>query len=105
CMSSSRQLSAGAWCIAFSAIVVGVSGTVAFTNYNLDYYGLFRDAKDRSLTFYSNERTSKYLYGFNYIPANFDGLLIGTSASLNWDPSAIKGYRIYNASISGGNIS
>jgi hypothetical protein len=68
-------------------------------------YGLFGNIKGESVKVYYNERTSKYLLSFNYIPANFDGILIGPSLSNNLDTSKIDNYRIYNASINGGNVS
>lgn len=80
------------------AIVVGV-------NYGVDFYGLFRDSSHRSIRLYANERTGKYLLGFRYIPANFDGIVIGTSVTQNWDVAGVGSIRIYNASVSGANIS
>jgi hypothetical protein len=71
----------------------------------MDFYGLFRDSQGRKLRFYSNERTTKYLFGMRYIPDNFDGVLLGSSITDNWDTKAIRGCRVYNASIAGSNIS
>src|SRR5205814_8068030 len=36
-------------------------------------------------------------------PKNFDGVLVGSSISGNWNTANIRGYRVYNASLSGGN--
>ena len=38
-----------------------------------------------------------------YVPTNFEGLIVGTSASSNWALPTLAGYRIYNESLSGAN--
>ncbi|MDJ1484271.1 hypothetical protein QNI16_27485 [Cytophagaceae bacterium YF14B1] len=76
---------------------------MAGINYFIDIYGLFRGKKDRKV--YINERTSKYLMSYRYIPENFEGFIMGPSLSANLNPEQIKEYRIYNASIMGANIS
>jgi hypothetical protein len=78
------------------ALIVGI-------NYYIDIYGLFRGKKDRKV--YINERTSKYLFSYRYIPENFDGLIIGPSLSDNLNPQALLPLRVYNASLMGANIS
>jgi hypothetical protein len=85
--------------ISLSLIVIGF---VVFNIY-IDVFGLFLGRKDRRV--YTNERTSKYLLSFRYIPKNFDGFILGPSLSANLDPTQIKNYKIYNASIMGANIS
>lgn len=77
---------------------------VSFNIY-MNEYGLFGNAKGKSIKVWNNERTSKYLLSYNYIPANFEGILIGPSVSDNLDTKKISGFKIYNASINGGNIS
>ena len=74
-------------------------------NISVDFYGLFNSADKRDRVAYVNERTSKYLFGLRYIPENFNGLLLGSSITSNWDTSVIQQYSTYNLSISGGNIS
>lgn len=71
----------------------------------MNEYGLFGNTKGRSIKIWHNERTSKYLLSYNYIPANFEGILIGPSVSDNIDTKKISGFKIYNVSIDGGNIS
>ncbi|MET3130536.1 hypothetical protein AAKU55_000793 [Oxalobacteraceae bacterium GrIS 1.11] len=93
------------WCLKFLTLVLSAAGLIAATNYAVDFYGLFQDPSGKKLVSYSNERTAKYLFSYRYIPANFDGILIGSSISANWDMSKIHGAHLYNASISGGNIS
>jgi len=89
-------------CILFSVCIISV--IVSFNVY-MNEYGLFGNAKGKSIKIWDNERTSKYLLSYNYIPANFEGILIGPSVSDNLDTKKISGFRIYNASLNGGNIS
>jgi hypothetical protein len=93
------------WCLCFVAVVLTSMSVVAAINYSVDFYGLFRDSHNRGLKIYTNERTSKYLFSYRYIPDNFDGVLFGSSISDNWDVSRAVGFRVYNASLSGGNVS
>lgn len=77
------------------SIIVGI-------NYSIDIYGLFRGKKERKV--YINERTSKYLFSMRYIPENYEGIIAGPSLSDNLNPDQLKGYKIYNASIMGINV-
>ena len=93
----------------FNFLVIGILTTTIFIgtgiNYYLNVYGLFGWVKGRSFTVSGTERTAKYLFSYNYIPSNFDGLLLGSSLTDNWDTSKLHLGRIYNASIQGANIS
>jgi hypothetical protein len=80
---------------------LGIVVLVVSCNVSMNEYGLFGDVKGKSIKIYGDERTSKYLLSFNYIPSNFDGLLIGSSVSDNIDSKEFVGCRIYNASING----
>jgi len=93
------------WNLMVLVIVGFVALVTAATNYRINFYGLFGDVTGKRLFVYDNERTTKYLFSYNYIPRNFDGLLIGSSASANWNTSDLSGIRMYNASINGANIS
>jgi hypothetical protein len=73
--------------------------------YASDPYGLLRDPKQRRLSIYCADRKAKFLMSKHYVPANFDGLLLGPSSSSNWDLSGIRSTRIYNESVLGGNVS
>lgn len=84
-------------------LTISIVGVFLLTNIYIDIYGLFWGRKDRKV--YTNERTSKYLLSFRYIPENYDGFIIGPSLSANLDPTQITNYKIYNASIMGANIS
>ncbi|MEO1050712.1 MAG: hypothetical protein AAFX87_08795 [Bacteroidota bacterium] len=82
-----------------------IIASVAFINYKVDLYGLFDDTTDRSIEVYTNERTSKYLLSFRYIPENFEGIILGPSLSANLNTEQIEQFKVYNASIMGANIS
>jgi len=73
-------------------------------NIYIDIFGLFRRIDNRKVAIYGEERIAKYLYSFRYIPENFDGVLLGSSVSENFDLTMFPGYRIYNLSINGGNV-
>ena len=74
-------------------------------NLYMNEYGLFGNARGKSIKIWHDERTSKYLLSYNYIPANFEGILIGPSVSVNLNTKKINDFKIYNASLNGGNIS
>lgn len=93
------------WNLAVLSFTLAIATGSAALNYSLNIFGVFGNAAGLKLVVYDNERTSKYLFSYNYIPANFDALLVGTSISDNWDTSRLTCMRLYNGSISGGNIS
>jgi hypothetical protein len=89
------------------AVAIGflvVAGLIISANVYTDVYGLFRPVSGRSLPIYGEERTTKYLYSYRYIPEGFDGILLGSSVSDNLDLKLLQPHRIYNASINGGNV-
>jgi hypothetical protein len=77
-------------------------------NFITDDFGLFRETSslDKKIYFFdgTSERTGKYLLSYRYIPENFDGVLIGPSHSANINTKDLSSTKLYNASISGGNI-
>lgn len=78
-------------------------------NISLDSYGFFRSHQnlDRFKT-YNNVMIDKWMFSFNYIPGNFDGLLIGPAFSSNIDTkNSINdvGVAVYNLSIGSTNFS
>jgi hypothetical protein len=83
--------------LAALALAVGANAAV-------DLYGLFRDPAHRALPVYGNERVAKYLLSRRYVQANFDGVLIGSSVSSNWNVGTMRSARLYNESVNGGNI-
>ena len=70
-----------------------------------DPYGLFQNPAGRKLFACLADREAKYLLSERYVPANFNGLIIGPSTGLNWEPPAIPHVRIYNESVVGANAS
>jgi hypothetical protein len=91
------------WLTLTLVLITGCTASFAALNFVLDPYCLFRCSPQRLIPVYMNERTTKYLFGFSYIPANFDGVLVGSSISGNWNTASIRGYKVYNTSLSGGN--
>jgi hypothetical protein len=81
-------------------IVVGI-------NWFVDIYGLFRGSSSRKIQVYHNERETKYLFSYAYIPDNFNTILIGPSLSDNIDAEQLSTNEliVYNASVMGANIS
>jgi hypothetical protein len=82
------------------ASIVGILG-LTFTAFNLweDDFGLFWSNAPKRI--WDQERTSKYLMSFRYIPNHFDGLLLGPSYSDRLDTRRLDGYRTYNLSVDG----
>ena len=91
------------WCYGFIITTVLLLVSIVASNYYLDFYGIYRDSKGKELRVYTNDRLSKYLLSLNYIPSNFDGLLIGSSATESYDLTKIDNVRVYNVSVSAGN--
>ena len=91
----------------YSSLLISICIVTAIVLFNvyMNEYGLFGNTKGMSINIWNNERTSKYLLSFNYIPTNFEGILIGPSVSNNLDTKKISDFKIYNASIDGGNVS
>lgn len=84
--------------------IVGLAGAVALINLRINLYGLYGDVRGQSRAVASNERWSKYLYAFNQIPSNYDSLLVGSSLSANLETSAVRGFKMYNLSMTGANV-
>jgi len=92
--------------VAFSTtlgmIAAAVVLVVAF-HMVVDPYGLFHDMKGQQRSVVMNERIEKHLLSYNYVPANFNALMIGPSLSDNLDTSLLTRYRVYNLSLNAGN--
>jgi hypothetical protein len=86
-------------------MVVTVAIAGATLNYRINAFGVFGDVRGKTYRSYLNEdREAKYLFSLNYIPSNFDGVLIGSSITGNWDTRKIALAKTYNLSIDGANI-
>jgi hypothetical protein len=86
------------------AVLFGAAALVG-ASVGFDHYGLFREVRGVPRQVYRGERTTKYLLARRYVPANFDALMVGASISANWNTKLVPSPRIYNASISGANLS
>ncbi len=88
-------------------IVLVLGGAFLCFNYWVNIYGVFGDVSGKSyspLGGGTTEYVFKYLFSYNYIPRNFDGLMIGSSITDNWDTSRLNNVKVYNASLNGGRI-
>ena len=99
------SISSKKWLVLFSVILVSLTVSLVTANYFINHYGIFGDVEGKKLKPQDNYRLAKYLYSYNYIPVNYNGILIGTSASMNLDSSKIVNSNVYNLSVDGGNIS
>lgn len=88
--------------LAVSVLVIGVVSAFMAFNFWQDDFGLFWSNGEKRI--WVQEKTSKYLMSFRYIPEHFDGLLIGPSFSNGlMDTKRLHGYRIYNLSMDNSN--
>ena len=99
------SISSKKWLVLFSVILVSLTVSLVTANYFINHYGIFGDVEGKKLNPQDNYRLSKYLYSYNYIPVNYEGILIGPSASINLDTSKIVNRNVYNLSLDGANIS
>jgi hypothetical protein len=92
------------WLLMTISMILGGGGALLGFNISVDLYGLYRHTEGRRLVVYGDERVTKYLLNARYVPENFNSILIGSSASANWDMRGIEKLRVYNDSLNGGNI-
>jgi hypothetical protein len=92
------------WLLGTIATALIAAGLVAGANAAADIYGVFRDPAHRALSVYGDDRVAKYLLSTRYVQANFDGVLIGSSMSGNWDTGKMQSLHLYNESLNGGNM-
>jgi hypothetical protein len=92
------------WVVLTIATILAVAGVDIAAAYIVDPYGVWRNPVGRQLpvAVITNGRKAKFLMSKRYIPANFNGLILGASAVANWNVSTLAGTRIYNLSIDGG---
>lgn len=69
---------------------------------SIDNFNLFYKSEGKIYTA-ENERASKYLFTYRYIPQNFNGLLLGPSLGDQINTKKLKGFKIYNLSVNGAN--
>ncbi len=93
------------WLLTTIGLIVLAGAAIVALNVSLDMYGIYRDTHDRRLLVYGDDRFAKYLLSARYVPENFNAVLIGSSVSANWNiATSIRGLRVYNESLVGGNI-
>lgn len=87
----------------FPLVTLGLAlvlmASIVAINLKLNLNGLFGDAKGLERVPGKSERVSKYLFGFNYIPANFDAVLLGNSVAEAFLPADLHGFRVYNLAV------
>jgi len=92
------------WCYGFVITTVLLLAGIVASNYYLDFFGIYRDSKGRELRIYNtDDRLSKYFLSLNYIPSNFDGLLIGSSVSESYDLTKVDNFHVYNVAYAAAN--
>lgn len=69
-----------------------------------DPYALFWSTEGPTAKVYCNERLSKHLLSYRYIPENFDSLLAGPSVSANMRTARFRSLTAYNLSLDGANL-
>lgn len=92
--------------------IISLSGGLALIgafvvfNMSFDSFGVFGFNKNKT-TFktYNNEIIEKSYFSFNYIPKNYQVLIVGSSLSANLDPSiGDTNLGVYNLSVRGMNL-
>lgn len=86
--------------VLFLVFILGVG--FAGLNYVANDFGLWRHRDTARI--WALEKTTKYLLAHRYVGENFDAVMIGSSVSANMDTRKIEKYKVYNLSMSGGNI-
>ncbi len=97
------KLSSGRWLLWTLVLLVLAVGAELVLAWRLDVFGVLRDPAGRALITSSHERQAKYLLNQAYVPENFNALIVGASASVNWRPQQLTGYHFYDESLEGGN--
>lgn len=92
------------WLLLAIGSTAAIGGLAIAINLAVDPWGLYRDPRGRRLAVYGDSRVGKYLLSTRYVPANFNGVLIGSSMTANWNMGLLRQARIYNESIEGGNV-
>lgn len=101
---TAQEIPAGRWLAAMLVSILLLLAINVLIAWRMDVFGVFRDPHGRALrTFDEHQRMVKYMLNGRYVPANFDALIIGASASVNWHPEDLTGYRFYNESLEGSN--
>ncbi len=84
---------------------IGVLAVFLLVNMYIDLFGLFSSGSEKNKKVVYDERSDKYIMAHNYIPKNFNGILLGPSLSANLNTKDILTYEMYNLSFMGANFS
>jgi len=98
-MLTSKQFLAGFVMLAVASLISMVALSV-----RSDPYAMFRALSGPQAPIYTNERLSKHLLCYRYIPQHFDSMLIGPSVSGNFRTDKLPALSVYNASLDGSNL-
>ncbi|MBI0399108.1 MAG: hypothetical protein GYB55_07285 [Cytophagales bacterium] len=86
--------------LCFAAAMLGFG----LINVFLDVFGLFGFKNKDQVRVYGEERFSKYLMTFEFVPQNFEGMILGPSLSANLNPDHIQNKNYFNLSLMGARI-
>jgi len=98
------RMTARRWIALTLTTIAAAIGLATLAAFMIDPFGVLRDPTGRKLSVYDFERNAKFFMNQRYVPANFDGLIIGASSAANWDMPVLGGTRMYNDCLPGGNI-
>ena len=97
--------SANKWFFTLILIFLVFFGSICLINYKNDWFGVFNSNSQVKINTYGSGRYSKAMLSLNYIPSNFNTILVGTSATESIDLEGLVDGNGYNLSFSGSNIS
>lgn len=92
------------WLLLAIGFTAAISSLVIAINLAFDPWGLYHAPRSRKLPVYGDGRVGKYLLNTRYVPANFNGILVGSSMTANWNMGLLQQARIYNESLDAGTV-
>jgi len=92
------------WLLLAIGSTAAIGSLAIAINLALDPWGLYRDSRRRPLPVYGDQRVGKYLLSTRYVRTNFNGILIGSSMTANWNMGLLRQARIYNESLDAGTV-
>ena len=101
-IASPTESSSARWLLRMFGLLGLILMIHLFITWRMDVFGVLRNPQGRALMTSHHERKAKWLLNQSYVPTNFDALIVGASASVNWHMSELTGYRFYNESLEGG---
>jgi len=92
------------WLLLAIGSTAAIGSLAIAVNLALDPWGLYHAPRSRKLPVYGDGRVGKYLLNTRYVGANFNGILIGSSMTANWNMGLLRQARIYNESLDAGTV-